>query len=144
MSKISRAAVAAAITSGLAMCFVSLAARAASPPSLPHLPDGQWMRGDLHVHDDHSADGSLPRQGLDQSAPGNNSVKSQIDFATAQGLQFLPLTDHRTYDQHYDPLWESANLLLIRGEEANGSPHAVVHGAVDTIVQGASPPNGVD
>lgn len=137
MSSRSAAAIAAAITIGSA----ALVARAQvlPPPSLPHLPDGQWLRGDLHVHDDHSADGSLPRQCCNQLGPGNNSVKDQIDFAFAHGLQFLPLTDHRTYDQHYDPLWESANLLLIRGEEANGSPHAIVHGAIDTIVQGSNP-----
>ena len=23
---------------------------------------GVWLKGDLHVHDDHSSDGSLPRQ----------------------------------------------------------------------------------
>src|SRR5207253_2245457 len=90
---------------------------------------------------DHSADGSLPRQCCNQLGPGNNSIKDQIYFAFAHGLQFLPLTDHRTYDQHYDPLWEAGTLLLIRGEEANGRPHAVVHGAIDTIVQGANPPN---
>ena len=114
MSSRSAAAIAAAITIG----SFALVARAQvlPPPSLPHLPDGQWMRGDLHVHDDHSSDGSLPRQCCNQLGPGNNSVKDQIDFAFAHGLQFLPLTDHRTYDQHYDQLWESANLLLIRGE----------------------------
>jgi hypothetical protein len=51
----------------------------------------------------------------------------------------MPLTDHRTYDQHYDPLWESDQLLLIPGEEANGSPHANPIGAVDMIVQGGTP-----
>src|ERR1043166_3342055 len=101
---------------------------------------GAWLRGDLHVHDDHSSDASLPRQASDQQLPGNNAIKDQIYFATLTGLDFLPLTDHRTYDQHYDPLWESSNLLLIRGEEANGRPHATVHGAIDTIVQGANPP----
>ncbi|HZP13362.1 MAG TPA: CehA/McbA family metallohydrolase [Nevskiaceae bacterium] len=128
----------AAFVAAIAVSNATVAA-VLPPPSLPHLPDGQWMRGDLHVHDDHSSDGSGPRQALSQAAPGNNAVKDQIDFAVAHGLQFLPLTDHRTYDQHYDPLWASANLLLIRGEEANGSPHALVHGAVDSVVQGANP-----
>ncbi|MDD3763935.1 MAG: CehA/McbA family metallohydrolase [Nevskiales bacterium] len=99
--------------------------------------EGVWLRGDLHVHDDHSADGSLLRQLADDKAPGNLSVSDQIGFAERAGLDFLPLTDHRSYDQHYDPEWSSAALLLIPGEEANGSPHATVHGAVDTIVQGS-------
>ncbi|MEV6868065.1 CehA/McbA family metallohydrolase [Streptosporangium subroseum] len=87
-----------------------------------------------HAHDDHSADGSLPRQTSKQTLPGNLPLSDQI------GLDFLPLTDHRTYDQHRDPQWQSSKLLLIPGEEANGSPHAIVLGAIDTIVDGANPP----
>ena len=99
-----------------------------------------WLPGDTHVHDDHSADGSLLRQTLGQGSPGNLSVADQIHEGESFGLAFMPLTDHRTYDQHYDPLWESSRLLLVPGEEANGSPHATVLGAVDSIVQGATPP----
>jgi len=99
-----------------------------------------WYRGDVHVHDDHSSDGSLPRQRARDRAKGNNSVADQIGQAEKQGLQWLPLTDHRTFDQYYDPLWESSKLLLIPGEEANGSPHAIALGATDSIVQGAERP----
>jgi hypothetical protein len=53
-------------------------------------------------------------------------------------LKFLPLTDHRTYDQQYDPLWESSSLLLLPGEEANLKPHSTVLGGTDSIVQGAT------
>jgi hypothetical protein len=101
---------------------------------------GVWLRGDLHVHDDHSSDGSLPRQRSQDRAKGNVSVADQIGQAEKAGLEFLPLTDHRTWDQQYDPKWESSKLLLIPGEEANGSPHATVHGAIDSIVQGAARP----
>nr|WP_240954300.1 CehA/McbA family metallohydrolase [Solimonas marina] len=104
-------------------------------------PTGDWLKGDLHVHDDHSSDGSFPRQVFGQGFPGNLPVSDQIAQAERVGLDFLMLTDHRTYDQHDDPLWRSETLLLIPGEEANGSPHATVHGAVDTIVQGANPPD---
>jgi predicted metal-dependent phosphoesterase TrpH len=101
---------------------------------------GIWLAGDTHVHDDHSSDGSAPRQLTDQRDPGNLPVSDQIAYAESMGLAFLPLTDHRTFDQHWDPLWKSDRLLLITGEEANGSPHAIVLGAVDTIVDGANPP----
>ena len=104
-------------------------------------PAGTWLKGDLHVHDDHSSDGSLPRQRARDRAKGNNSVADQIGQATKMGLEFLPLTDHRTFDQYYDPLWESPSLLLIPGEEANGSPHAIALGAADSIVQGAGRPD---
>lgn len=107
-------------------------------------PTGIWLKGDLHVHDDHSSDGSLPRQLISQAAPSNNPVSAQIGEAERVGLDFLSLTDHRTYDQHYDPRWQSSQLVLLRGEEANGSPHAPVHGAVDTVVQGANPDGAPD
>jgi hypothetical protein len=99
-----------------------------------------WLNGDTHVHDDHSADGSLLRQTIGQGSPGNLSVADQIHEGESYALNFMPLTDHRSYDQHYDPQWESSHLLLVPGEEANGSPHATVLGGVDSIVQGAVPP----
>lgn len=127
---------------GLAACSDSPALTAdASAPEPPPAPApevaGVWLKGDLHVHDDHSSDGSAPRQLADDRGAGNTGISDQIAFARLAGLDFLPLTDHRTYDQHYDPLWESSHLLLIPGEEANGSPHATVHGAVESIVQAA-------
>ncbi len=102
-------------------------------------PQGAWISGDTHVHDDHSSDGSALRQGISQGMPGNNSVADQIGQAERTGLGFLPLTDHRTYDQMWDPLWTSDKLVLVPGEEANGSPHATVLGASDEIVDGANP-----
>lgn len=124
----------------LASLFSASQASAGSvSATAPKTPVGKWLKGDLHVHDDHSSDGSFLRQGIDQGAPGDNSVADQIGQAERNGLDFVPLTDHRTYTQQYDPLWESSKLLLIPGEEANGSPHALVHGAVDSIVQGANP-----
>lgn len=104
-------------------------------------PVGIWLAGDLHVHSDHSSDGSFLRQGLEQRGPGTVSVADQIGQALRAGLNWLPLTDHRSYDQHWDPLWSSDSLILIPGEEANGSPHCTVHGAIDTIVQGADFPD---
>lgn len=113
-----------------------------TPPVL-EAPQGLWLKGDLHVHDDHSSDGSLLRQLYDDKGPGNVSVADQIGQGELR-LDWMPLTDHRTYDQHYDPLWESSVLLLVPGEEANGSPHSTVQGAVDTIVQGAGRPDVPD
>lgn len=118
----------------------ALAAPAPQDRAPGRAPRGVWLAGDTHVHDDHSSDGSLPRQTSDQRLPGNLPVKDQIGEGERVGLDFMPLTDHRTYDQHWDPQWTSSHLLLIPGEEANGSPHAVVLGAVDTIVDGANPP----
>src|SRR5690349_2250332 len=79
-------------------------------------PKGEWLAGETHAHDDHSSAGSLPRQTSKQTLPGNLSVADQIGQAERTGLDFLPLTDHRTYDQHWDPQWQSSKLILIPGE----------------------------
>lgn len=113
----------------------TVGARFSAVPRLA--PTGALRAGDMHVHTDHSSDGSALRQGLDGRGPGNVSVADQIGQGELAGLAWMPITDHRTYDQHYDPLWTSDALLLIPGEEANGSPHANVLGQVDTVVQGA-------
>ena len=113
---------------------------ASQSPGGQEAPRGMWLAGDTHVHDDHSSDGSLPRQRSRQTLPGNLPVGDQIGQAEREGLDFVPLTDHRTYNQHWDPQWTSSELLLIPGEEANGSPHAIVLGAIDVIVDGANPP----
>lgn len=115
-------------------------AATADNPGDHDAPRGMWLAGDTHVHDDHSSDGSLPRQTSKQTRPGNLPVGDQIGEGEVTGLDFMPLTDHRTYDQHWDPQWTSENLLLVPGEEANGSPHAIVLGATDTVVDGANPP----
>jgi hypothetical protein len=107
--------------------------------SQPGPAGAMWLAGDTHVHDDHSSDGSLPRQTSKQTLPGNLPVNDQIGQAERMGLDYVPLTDHRTYDQHWDPNYGSDKLLLIPGEEANGSPHAIVLGASDVIVDGANP-----
>lgn len=117
----------------------SASATDADATPVPAQPEGLWLAGDTHVHTDHSSDGSALRQGLDQRGPGNVSVADQIGQGELNGLDWLPITDHRTFVQHYDPLWESSRLILITGEEANGSPHANPLGAVDTIVQGSVP-----
>ncbi len=107
-------------------------------------PRGEWLATDTHVHSDHSSDGSIWRQASDDALPGNMAVSDQIGQARRQDLDFLALTDHRTYDQHWDPLWTSDRLLLIPGEEANGRPHANILGATDTILDGASPSSGAE
>ncbi|WP_420429487.1 CehA/McbA family metallohydrolase [Algiphilus sp.] len=106
---------------------------------------GTRFSGDMHTHSDHSSDGSLARQAADDAAPGNMPLADIIALVeTALDLDFLPFTDHRTYDQHYDPNWRSASVLLIPGEEANGRPHATVHGGIDTIDQNASVEGAAD
>jgi hypothetical protein len=112
----------------------------AAAPAVDAISTGTWLAGDTHVHDDHSSDGSFIRQIVSQQGPGTLSVADQIGEGERTGLQWMPLTDHRTYDQHWDPQWTSSKLLLIPGEEANGAPHATCLGAVDVVVDGINPP----
>ncbi len=124
-------------------CTVTMSAAHAVTATFATVPPaaqvGIWLGGDMHVHTDHSSDGSFPRQTISQDAPGNNAVSDQIGEAERESVQWMSITDHRTYDQHYDPLWESSTLLLVPGEEANGSPHCTIHGAVDMIDQADAP-----
>src|SRR6201991_1322575 len=130
---------AVAATAGLSSTAAHADADAQRGPGKHGEPEGMWLPGDTHVHCDHSSDGSDPRQSSDQQLPGNLPISEQISYAESVGLAFMPLTDHRTFDQHWDPLWKSDKLLLLTGEEANGSPHAIVLGGVDTVVDGANP-----
>lgn len=131
---------AAGLGTGSAQASAVDAGPAAGVASGAKAPKGAWLAGDTHVHDDHSSDGSGPRQTSKQTLPGNLPVGDQIAQGERTGLDFMPLTDHRTYDQVWDPQWKSSELLLLPGEEANGSPHAIVLGNVDVIVDGANPP----
>lgn len=65
-----------------------------------------WFRGDLHLHTFYS-DGSW-------------TVKSLLDFAENNNLDFVSLTDHNTFAHHaeLDALAGNyKNLLVLRGEE---------------------------
>jgi hypothetical protein len=135
------AAAAAALPGGTASAAGrTVAARTAAASTSDAMAAGTWLAGDTHVHDDHSSDGSFIRQVVSQQGPGNLSVGDQIGEGERIGLDWMPLTDHRTYDQHWDPQWTSSALLLVPGEEANGSPHATCLGAIDVVVDGANPP----
>jgi hypothetical protein len=125
---------AAALPAGSARAAGRVAA-----PAVDAISTGIWLAGDTHVHDDHSSDGSFIRQIVSQQGPGTLSVGDQIGEGERIGLNWMPLTDHRTYDQHWDPQWTSSKLLLVPGEEANGAPHATCLGAIDVVVDGSNP-----
>lgn len=78
----------------------------------PALPDGVWLKGDLHVHSRHSTDSS------------NNPVGKIVGLAEAVGMDFLLVSDH---DNHVggdvaghtwaDPEYRSGSVLLLYGAE---------------------------
>lgn len=99
----------------VALLFVSSSADAVAPASVdPKIPpvasltDGQWLKGDLHLHSRHSTDSS------------NNPEAKIIRFAENVGFDYLAITDH---DNHVhgdvahntwsDPEFKSKSVILL-------------------------------
>jgi hypothetical protein len=66
----------------------------------------KWFRGDLHAHTFYS--------------DGNWTIKSLLDYADGNNLDFLGITEHNTFAHHAEinrlaPQYK--NLLVLRGEE---------------------------
>ena len=65
-----------------------------------------WFRGDLHAHTFYS--------------DGNWTIKSLLDYADGNNLDFIGITEHNTFAHHaeIDALAKNyKNLLVLRGEE---------------------------
>jgi len=65
-----------------------------------------WFRGDLHTHTFHS--------------DGNWTIKGILDYAQANNMDFVGITEHNTFSHHaeIDSLAVNyKNLLVLRGEE---------------------------
>lgn len=81
-------------------------------PPVASLSRGLWLKGDLHLHSNHSKDAS------------NNPVGKIIAFAQAVGMDYLGITDH---DNHVDgdvahhtwadPEFTSKSVVLLYGAE---------------------------
>src|ERR1700761_8406535 len=56
-------------------------------PPIASLTDGEWLKGDLHVHSSHSIDGGNPN-------PNRQPVKTIISFAKSVGFGYIGITDH--------------------------------------------------
>jgi hypothetical protein len=114
-------------------------ARDTSPPAFEPLvqittaADG-WLRGDLHMHSEHS--------------DGWDTVATVIDIAEylehptflahhpeyqGSGLDFIAMTDHRTVAQNSDPDFVSDRLVLIPSEEFGSPGHANLPGVLEFV-----------
>lgn len=96
------------------------------PSSLPGLPrfdldlgvfnaEPGWYMGDLHVHTEASHDSEQPLSGY-------------LPQAVAAGLDFLWITDHRTFDAPFTEAWNQDDVLLVSGIEWGGGGHANMGG----------------
>lgn len=91
----------------------------------------RWYKGDIHCHTDHS-DGGLNQ--LADFLPRDVTVQTHIDTALLRGLDYLVISDHRTFTPYYDVLHQSDELLLIPGSEWGGHPHGVIIGMNENIL----------
>jgi hypothetical protein len=89
-------------------------------PAPLHAP-GQWFKGDMHAHSAPYSDDAR-RQGGDE--PG-----MCFSLAEYAGLDFLALTDHRTFDQVNDPSYgNQGNLTVLDGTEWGRTVHIGLQG----------------
>jgi hypothetical protein len=81
-------------------------------PPVSSIAKGSWLKGDLHLHSNHSKDAS------------NNPLAKIIAFSESAGMDYICITDH---DNHVngdvanstwaDPEFKSRSLLLLYGAE---------------------------
>ncbi|HEV2483081.1 MAG TPA: CehA/McbA family metallohydrolase [Puia sp.] len=81
-------------------------------PPVASLSDGMWLKGELHLHSNHSKDAS------------NNPISKIIAFCETVGMDYICITDH---DNHVggdvahntwaDPEFHSDSVLLLYGAE---------------------------
>lgn len=78
-------------------------------------PQGLWLKGDLHVHTLHSGD----------AQKWGDTTAISLELADRAGLDFVALTDHRTFAILSDPqLHQHPRVISIPGMEWNGDGHA--------------------
>lgn len=95
-----------------------------------------WYALDGHVHTDHSHDAGFFHQQEKRPEEHDTFVADQLAEAARTGEDIAVLTDHRSYDQAYDPDYRSESLTLMDGEEWGGYPHATAWGISEVLEQG--------
>jgi hypothetical protein len=112
-------------------------AETAGPPAYDAgiaLREDGWLRGDLHMHSDHSDgwDDVGVVIGLAEYLDDEEFLAFNPQYTTNH-LDFIAITDHRMYEAHADPLYTSDELILVGGEEFGSTGHAGALG-IDSFV----------
>jgi predicted metal-dependent phosphoesterase TrpH len=96
----------AEVAAELDALYRRLAARRRTGPAEPALADRDWILCDLHMHTNWSHDCSVP-------------VDELLDYAEAQGLGAIAITDHNVFGGALEAVEKAKgrNLVVIPGEE---------------------------
>ncbi len=84
------------------------------------------MKADLHVHSDHSADGTC-------------SVEEMLNAARALGLECVAFTDHNTMDGYREAAGMADDLLIIPAMEVSSADGHVLAYGVDREIAAGMP-----
>ncbi len=114
----SSGATTAGVTSGGSLFGGSSSGSSGTAPP----PAGNWYRGDLHSHSDPYSNSAL-------EVPG-----TVFYLANVAGLDFIALTDHRTFDHVSDPTYNNQyGVTALGGEEWGGAVHAGMQGLTSLV-----------
>ncbi len=103
------------------------------------LREDGWLRGDLHIHTQHSDgfDTVATTIALAEYYTHETFVAAHPEFE-GNGLDYLAITDHNTVACLDDPEFVSDQLILVVGEEWSTSGHANRFGVTAHVSNGAS------
>ncbi|MBN2798777.1 MAG: CehA/McbA family metallohydrolase [Deltaproteobacteria bacterium] len=103
-----------------------------------------WLRGDLHMHSTWSDgwDDVATVVAIAESLEDPTFVAAHPEYE-GRGLDFMALTDHRTFDAWSDPAYTSDRLILLGGEEWGSSSHAGAWG-ITALVEHDPDGDGLD
>ncbi len=100
----------------------------------PTLDDLQSFAVDMHLHTDHSSDAGLPHQEFDTPESHDTFLDEQRDQAIRLQMDGVAFTDHRTFDQHFDPDFRvTDDTVLMTGEEWGSARHGTAFGLVEVL-----------
>lgn len=113
------------------------------PPAQITTPADGWLRGDLHMHTEHSDgfDTVAAVIAMAEYLAWPEFLEHHPEYAGSP-LDFIAVSDHRTVDQNSDPDFRSEMVIPVPSEEYGSSGHANTPG-VDAFVDHDPDDDGV-
>lgn len=99
-----------------------------------------WLNLDMHLHTDHSSDAGVFHQQEDTPQSHDTFLDEQRDQAARMGMGAVAFTDHRSFDQHFDPEYAtSGEPFLMTGQEWGGARHGTAFAITEVLEHDGSP-----